>query len=132
MPLTAKQKFALALRTSVDPFSFGLIGAIAGIQQAQNAFSGYGQGAQGYAKRYGASYADFVSGTFIGSAILPSLLKQDPRYFYKGNGGIRSANPSCARQFRGMQGRQQETAAELFEHCGKSCRRRHFEPLLPR
>jgi hypothetical protein len=74
----------------VDPFSFGLIGAIAGIQQAQNAFSGYGQGAQGYAKRYGASYADFVSGTFIGSAILPSLLKQDPRYFYKGNGGIRS------------------------------------------
>jgi Carboxypeptidase regulatory-like domain len=89
-PLTSKQKFALAWKTTVDPVSFGLIGVIAGIQQAQNAFSGYGQGAEGYGKRYGASYANFVSGTFIGSAILPSLLKQDPRYFYKGSGSKRS------------------------------------------
>jgi hypothetical protein len=63
---------------------------IAGVQQATNDFSGYGQGAQGYAKRYGASYADLVTGTFIGGAILPSLLKQDPRYFYKGTGSVRS------------------------------------------
>jgi Carboxypeptidase regulatory-like domain len=90
VPLTSKQKFALAWKTTVDPVSFGLIGVIAGIQQAQNAFSGYGQGAEGYGKRYGASYANFVSGTFIGSAILPSLLKQDPRYFYKGSGSKRS------------------------------------------
>ena len=89
-PLTSKQKFTLAWKTSVDPVSFGLVGVIAGIQQAQDQFSGYGQGAQGYGKRYGASYADFVSGTFIGSAILPSVLKQDPRYFYKGTGSIRS------------------------------------------
>jgi len=89
-PLISKQKFALAWKTTVDPVSFGLLGAIAGIQQAQNAFSGYGQGAEGYGKRYGASYANFVSGTFIGSAILPSLLKQDPRYFYKGSGSKRS------------------------------------------
>jgi hypothetical protein len=74
----------------VDPVSFGLIGVIAGIQQAQSAFSRYGQGAEGYGKRYGTSYANFVSGTFIGSAILPSLLKQDPRYFYKGSGSKRS------------------------------------------
>jgi hypothetical protein len=90
VPLTSKQKFALAWKTTVDPVSFGLIGVIAGIQQEQNAFSGYGQGAEGYGKRYGASYANFVSGTFIGSAILPSLLKQDPRYFYKGSGSKRS------------------------------------------
>jgi hypothetical protein len=89
-PLTSKQKFALAWKTSVDPVSFALIGVIAGIQQAQDSFSGYGQGAEGYGKRYGASYADFVSGTFIGSAILPSLLKQDPRYFYKGTGTKKS------------------------------------------
>lgn len=88
--LSTKQKFTLAWKTTVDPVSFGLVGAIAGIQQATNSFSGYGQGAQGYAKRYGASYADLVSGTFIGSAILPSLLKQDPRYFYKGSGTKRS------------------------------------------
>jgi hypothetical protein len=89
-PLSSKQKFALAWKTTVDPVSFVLIGVIAGIQQSQNDFSGYGQGAQGYAKRYGASYANLVSGTFIGSAILPSLLKQDPRYFYKGTGTKRS------------------------------------------
>ena len=89
-PLTSKQKFRLAWKTTIDPVSFGLIAAIAGVQQAQNDFSGYGQGAEGYGKRYGASYANFVSGTFIGSAILPSLLKQDPRYFYKGVGSTRS------------------------------------------
>jgi hypothetical protein len=90
VPLDSRQKFRLALKTTFDPVNFGLNGASAGIQQATNSFSGYGQGAQGYAKRYGASYADFVSGTFIGSAILPSLLKQDPRYFYKGTGSKRS------------------------------------------
>ena len=89
-PLNSKQKFELAWKTTVNPVSFGMIGAIAGIQQADNSFSGYGQGAQGYGKRYGAAYADFVAGTYIGSAILPSLLKQDPRYFYKGSGSKRS------------------------------------------
>jgi hypothetical protein len=89
-PLTVKQKFGLALRSTVDPFSFGVNGAIAGIEQWQNDFAGYGQGAQGYAKRYGASYADFFTGTLIGGAILPSIFKQDPRYFYKGTGTRRS------------------------------------------
>jgi hypothetical protein len=89
-PLSPKQKFELAWKTSVDPVTFGLTGATAGIQQAQNDFSGYGQGAQGYAKRYGASYANVTIGTFIGGAILPSLFKQDPRYFYKGTGSTRS------------------------------------------
>jgi hypothetical protein len=88
--LNTKQKFELAWRTTIDPVTFVLTGAIAGIQQAQNNFSGYGQGAQGYGKRYGASYADLAVGTFIGSAIFPSILKQDPRYFYKGTGSIRA------------------------------------------
>jgi hypothetical protein len=90
VPLSSKQKFELAWKTTVDPVSFGITGVIAGVQQAQNDFSGYGQGAQGFAKRYGASYADFVAGTFVGSAVLPTLLKQDPRYFYKGTGSKRS------------------------------------------
>lgn len=89
-PLASKQKFQLAWRTTIDPVNFAITGAIAGVQQATNTFSGYGQGAQGYGKRYGASYADLVTGTFLGSAILPSLLKQDPRYFYKGTGSVRS------------------------------------------
>jgi hypothetical protein len=85
-PLTPKQKFRLAFRTVVDPFTFVMVGGAAGVEQAQNHFAGYGQGAEGYAKRFGAGYADTVTGTFIGAAILPSLLKQDPRYFYKGIG----------------------------------------------
>jgi hypothetical protein len=89
-PLASKQKFQLAWRSTIDPVNFAITGAIAGVQQANNTFSGYGQGAQGYGKRYGASYADFAIGTFIGSAILPSLLRQDPRYFYKGTGSVRS------------------------------------------
>jgi len=89
-PLTSKQKFKLAWKATVDPVTFGVTAGIAGVQQAANEFSGYGQGAQGYGKRYGANYADFVTDTFIGSAILPSLLKQDPRYFYKGTGSARS------------------------------------------
>jgi len=88
--LSSKQKFELAWRSSVDPFTFIAIGAIAGGQQAGNELSGYGQGAPGYARRYGASYGDVVIGTFLGSAIMPSLLKQDPRYFFKGTGSKRS------------------------------------------
>ena len=62
-PLTSKQKFKLAWKATVDPVTFGVTTGIAGVQQAANEFSGYGQGAQGYGKRYGANYADFVTDT---------------------------------------------------------------------
>jgi len=89
-PLTSKQKYKLAARTVIDPFTFFVVAGAAGIEQAQNHFFQYGQGVQGYAKRFGANYGDTLSGTFIGGAILPSLLKQDPRYFYKGTGSAQS------------------------------------------
>jgi len=89
-PLNTKQKFELAWKSTLDPVTFVINGGVAGAQQATNAFKGYGQGAEGYAKRYGASYADIMTSTFIGAAILPSVLKQDPRYFYKGTGTFRS------------------------------------------
>jgi len=88
--LSAKEKFSLAWKTSIDPITFLVSGVFAGAEQAENAYSGYGQGAQGFAKRYAAAYADNFDGTMIGSAILPSILKQDPRYFYKGTGTTRS------------------------------------------
>jgi hypothetical protein len=90
VPLTPRQKFDLAWKTLRDPFTFVLVAGSAGVQQAQNHFAGYGQGAQGYAKRFGANYADATTGTLIGSAIFPVLLKQDPRYFYKGTGSVPS------------------------------------------
>lgn len=90
VPLTPRLKFQLAWKSILNPYTFGITGGIAGIEQAENAFSGYGQGTQGYAKRYGAAYGDLVTGTFIGGAILPTLFKQDPRYFYKGTGSKKS------------------------------------------
>jgi carboxypeptidase family protein len=90
LPLNTRQKFRLAWKTTADPFTIVGVAALAGVEQATNTFEGYGQGAQGYFKRLSASYANVVTGTFIGGAVLPSLLKEDPRYFYKGNGSTRS------------------------------------------
>jgi hypothetical protein len=89
-PLTRKQKYQLAWRSSIDPVNFGIVGILAGVEQATDSFSGYGQGAQGYAKRYGAGYTDSFDATFIGGAVLASWWKQDPRYFYKGTGSKQS------------------------------------------
>ncbi|MGA3080047.1 MAG: carboxypeptidase-like regulatory domain-containing protein [Terracidiphilus sp.] len=89
-PLSSGQKFHLAWRSSIDPITFLSTGFFAGIEQTKDNFKGYGQGAQGYVKRFAANYADNFIGTMIGAAILPSLLKQDPRYFYKGTGSKRS------------------------------------------
>ena len=89
-PLTAKQKFRLAWKTTSDPVTFLAVGALAGIDQATDRWGAYGQGAEGYAKRYGATYGNVFIGTFLGGAVLPSVLKQDPRYFYKGSGSTKS------------------------------------------
>ncbi len=89
-PLTPRQKFRLAFRSATDIDSFFNAGVLAGVQQANNSYPGYGQGAQGYAKRYGADYADLFIGHMIGGAALPALFHQDPRYFYQGTGTIRS------------------------------------------
>jgi hypothetical protein len=89
-PLNTRQKFQLAWKSTIDPVTFGITAATAGIEQGQNHFAGYGPGIAGYGKRFGATYGDLVSGTFIGGAILPSILKQDPRYFYKGTGTFRA------------------------------------------
>ncbi len=88
--LSTGQKFQLAAKFTLDPASFAIAGIIAGVQQANNNISGYGQGAQGYFKRYGAAYGNFLTGTLLSSAVLPAIFKQDPRYFYKGTGTRRS------------------------------------------
>jgi hypothetical protein len=85
-PLNPRQKFELAIKISVNPYQFALIGAVAAIGQAQNSFPEYGQGWKGYGKRYGAAYFDAFDGNIIGNAALPVLLHQDPRYYRMGNG----------------------------------------------
>jgi hypothetical protein len=89
-PLTVKLKFELAWKSSIDPIQWLTSGAIAGLEQVEDTFKGYGQGPQGYGKRFGANFTDDLVSNFVGNAILPSLLKQDPRYFYQGTGTTRS------------------------------------------
>ena len=85
-PLPARLKFQLAWKSVSDPISILGAGVLAGIYQASDELNGYGQGAAGYGKRFGAVYGDVFIGTFIDSAILPTMLHQDPRYFYRGPG----------------------------------------------
>jgi Carboxypeptidase regulatory-like domain len=89
VPLTSKLKYQLALRSSIDPVNFLGTAAFAGFDQAGDT-PDYPEGAKGYAERFGAGYADGFSDIMIGGAILPSLLHQDPRYFYKGTGSVKS------------------------------------------
>jgi hypothetical protein len=88
-PLTAKLKFQLATKVLYDPVTFIGVAAISGINQAGD-IPNYGQGAEGYAKRFGAAYASGAADVMIGGAVLPTLLHQDPRYFYQGTGTNRS------------------------------------------
>jgi hypothetical protein len=89
-PMSAKQKYKLTFRTMGDPTTFIIIAGVAGAEQYNNTYPDYGSGIEGYGKRYGAALADSVTGRIIGSAVLPSLLHQDPRYFYQGSGGVAS------------------------------------------
>jgi hypothetical protein len=86
LPLSTGQKYQLFFKSASDPWPFLLSGFLSGIDQADNAFPEYGQGMQGYAKRFGASYTDYFTGNLLGNAVLASLMKEDPRYFQKGTG----------------------------------------------
>jgi hypothetical protein len=93
VPLSAGQKIKLSFRSAVDPWQFGITIIAAGIGQAENSHPGYGQGWEGYGKRYAASYADLFDGTVIGNGLLPAALHQDPRYFRMGSytNGVRNS-----------------------------------------
>ena len=89
VPLTPKLKFKLATKALFDPVTVIGVAGFAAINQAADN-PNYGQGAKGYAERFGAGYADGAIDIMVGGAILPSLLHQDPRYFYQGTGTTKS------------------------------------------
>lgn len=89
-PMDSKQKFGLAARSLVDPVELLIVAGVAGGEQIFGVFPDYGSGIEGYGTRYGARYADTVSSRLLSSAIFPSLLRQDPRYFYRGTGSVAS------------------------------------------
>jgi hypothetical protein len=86
--ITPSQKFQLFFKGAFDPYQFVLAGIDAGIGQAENENPGYNQGLKGFGRRYGANFGDNFDGNFWGNAVLPSLLRQDPRYFRLGHGSI--------------------------------------------
>src|SRR5271165_4569211 len=70
-PLSAKTKFKLSMKTMSDPITISFIGMIALLGQARNSDPSYGQGFQGYAKRYGTFYADTAIGTLMTTSVFP-------------------------------------------------------------
>jgi hypothetical protein len=121
-PLTTRLKFHLALRTSSDVFTVLGVGALAGINQAGDT-PNYVQGAKGYGERFGAVAADGLSDIMIGGAILPSLLRQDPRYYYRGTGTNKSrALHAISSPFvcRGDNGRLQPNYSSVGGDLGSS------------
>lgn len=89
-PLTTKQKFSLATHQTLDWTTFLGVTIAAGVEQANNSYAGYGQGAAGYGKRWAAQFANGRSSDYLSTAVFASLFHQDPRYFYQGVGTKKS------------------------------------------
>ena len=109
VPLTTKLKYELSFKAATDIVSIAGDLFLAGVNQAADT-PNYQQGAKGYGQRFGAAYAQSFSNVMIGGAVLPSLLHQDPRYFYQGTGtGKSRAIHAISSPFicRGDNGRQQ-------------------------
>jgi hypothetical protein len=116
-PLTVGQKFKVELRSTVDWGQFAWYGVLSGLSQAENSEPGYGQGWQGYGKRYGAAVADGSIENFMVGAVMTSVFRQDPRYFELGKGGFwHRTFYSMSRIVvtRGDSGNNQFNASEIF------------------
>src|SRR5580704_3844288 len=99
-PLTTGQKFKVVARGSFDKIEFPWYGVLSGISQAENSEPGYGQGLKGYGKRYASAFADGTIENFMTSAVFPTILRQDPRFFQKSDGGFgRRAGYAMSRIF---------------------------------
>jgi hypothetical protein len=90
VPLTVAQKFQLGWKTILDPAVFADTGVAAGFQLWRNKYPEFGQGMEGYGRRFGAQYADHATSILVGHVVMQSIFHQDPRYFYKGTGSVRS------------------------------------------
>jgi hypothetical protein len=130
-PLTAKQKFELGWKATLDPTHFIFSAAGAGIDYANNDFPGFGRGWSGYGKRYGASLADSTTGTMIRGSIMPAVFHQDPRYFYKGTGSVPSRfwyALSTAVRSRGDNGHWQVSSGILADFASGGISNLYYAP----
>jgi hypothetical protein len=116
-PLTTKEKFKVITKGSFDYVQIPWYGFLAGVSQAQNSEAGFGQGAAGYGKRFGAYFADGTIENYMTGAIFPTVFRQDPRYFQSGKGSfMHRTGYSISRILltRGDNGRQQFNYSEVL------------------
>jgi hypothetical protein len=119
-PLRVKEKFALSARDSFDPGNFALVGMFAGVGQLTNSVKSYGQGAEGYAKYYGAAYGDLMIGNVMTESVFPSLFHQDPRYFRRGSGSTWSRLGYAMGQIFVTHGDNRKTQVNFSELAGNA------------
>lgn len=134
-PMLAKQKFHLSLRSVFDPVAFVSVAGIAGAEQYRNIFPSYGNGIEGYGKRYGAAFATHASGIFLGRAVYPAIFHQDPRYFYRGKGSVRSRALyaiSAAVLARGDNGRWQPNYSRVLGNFSAAALSNFYYPASDR
>jgi hypothetical protein len=115
-PLTVRQKFKVVAQGSFDYVEFFWYGALAGVSQADDSEPGYGQGARGYGKRYGSAFGDGTIENFWTQAILPSVLRQDPRFYQNGKGSFLHRTGSAVERMvviRSDAGKSQFNASEI-------------------
>jgi hypothetical protein len=116
VPLKPKEKMLIAFKDSFAPTIFFVTGALAGLGQLENLHPQFGQGFEGYAKRYGTGYADQAIGNMMTEGIFPTILRQDPRYFRLGTGSVMSRTGWAVKQIfvtRTDGGRHVFNASEL-------------------
>jgi len=87
--LNFKGKFVLFVQDSVEPVAFLASGFNAGLDQAEDTDPSYGQGAQGYGKRFGAEFAGQASSRFFKEFAYPWIFSEDPRYYRLARGPAR-------------------------------------------
>jgi hypothetical protein len=116
VPLTVGQKFKVVAQGSFDPVQIVWYAALSGLSQAENSEPGFGQGWAAYGKRYAAYAADGTIENFFVGAIVPSVLRQDPRFFPKPSGSIFSRATYAASRIvitRGDNGKRQFNYSEV-------------------
>ena len=94
-PLSSSQKFRLAFRGAIDPMTFGVSAIDAATSQMSDRFHDYGQGMQGYAKRFGASYADSFNGTMLAGGSVSQPVASRPAILSQGYGLVYAEGVLC-------------------------------------
>lgn len=97
-PLPAKAKWLIGFKDSFYYTVYFVSGAFAGLGQLDGNHPQFGQGMEGYAKRYAAAYADQAIGNIMTESLFPAVLHEDPRYFRKQTGSFGSRLGSAVSQ----------------------------------